>query len=241
MPGDKKVYDCIASLGGFCAVAHNLRYRSKRPFSLPFDWVYMPDQRPVAYLIEGFKDNFKNLALKENLQRIAGNKSHAIIYKDTYSGYCFPNHFSAPLEEVDTYPAFYDKLKRRTERLIHALQTSKKALLILATEFVVEQKLLMELYQTLVKQFPETSISLRVMLFNSPDNKTYTEGENFVIEYFSRKVNDYDTLATNYEWAFMDQLEWSSSNPIISPLNKRLMSLSCFGYNLSLRLTRKQK
>ena len=45
----KQEYDLIVSLGGNCMVANNLRYRNMRPFSLPFDWVYMIDEKPLKY------------------------------------------------------------------------------------------------------------------------------------------------------------------------------------------------
>ncbi|MCR5839069.1 MAG: papain-like cysteine peptidase, partial [Kiritimatiellae bacterium] len=46
-----RVYDLIFSLGGNCAAAHNLKIRRLRPYSLPFDWTYMVDERPIAWLI----------------------------------------------------------------------------------------------------------------------------------------------------------------------------------------------
>ena len=58
-----KTYDLVCSLGGNCTVAHNLFYRNKRYFSLPFDWLYMENETPVFKLAECFKNDFKDFCL----------------------------------------------------------------------------------------------------------------------------------------------------------------------------------
>lgn len=112
-------YDLIVSLGGNCMVANNLRYRNMLAFSIPFDWGYMQDKKKLKYLIEGLKDEFKNLCLFENLEKVQGNDVHKIIYKDNYSGYCFPNHFENDILTNNEYDRFYSKLRRRIGKLFN--------------------------------------------------------------------------------------------------------------------------
>ena len=51
---DRRHYDLIVSLGANCSAAHNLRYRNMRPFSLPLDWVYIENDKPIKWLINAF-------------------------------------------------------------------------------------------------------------------------------------------------------------------------------------------
>ena len=93
-----KKYDLICSLGGNCSAAHNLKIRGLRNFSLPFDWCYIKNEKPIEYLTEGFENGFKNFLLKKNLEELKGNEyNEAHIscaqYKDSYTGYYFVNHF----------------------------------------------------------------------------------------------------------------------------------------------------
>ena len=201
---DKKTYDLVVSLGGNCSAASNLKYRKMRHFSLPFDWVYMKDSRPLVYLCEGFKDNFKNLALYQNLHREQANVSHKIIYSDSYSGYFFPNHFSCDINEK-VYEEFNARLRRRADRLISKLRTGKKVLFILTLDFEVDNNILFELYDSLSSEF-DADIDFEVMIFgmNNSDNVKY-KGMN--IRNITRMMNDYDFYKTNFEWAFLDNIE----------------------------------
>lgn len=74
MNGNKRQYDLICSLGGNCAAAHNLQYKGLRPFSLPFDWVYMLNEEPLYKLADCFKDDFSRFFLQENLKPCLLNK-----------------------------------------------------------------------------------------------------------------------------------------------------------------------
>ena len=75
------------------------------------------------------------------------------------------------------------------------------------------------------------------MLFSAPENKIYTD-EGLSVTYFMRPVNDYDTLATNIEWAFMDDLEWSDEK-LRKRFPRQLFSIRFFSYKLRLLLSKK--
>lgn len=243
MDGTKTLkYDVICSLGGNCSVAHNLLYRKKRPFSLPFDWVYMEDESPLIYLQEGFKNNFKNLALKTNLKKLPATSEHQVIYYDSYSGYYFPNHFTTSLDEHDSFPSFYKTLHRRTDRLIHLLNTGKSALFILTCTFNPSSACLLTLHETLVRLFPHCHISFKIMIFGDKNPFSISQlSKDIQICYISRPFNEYDFYHTNYDaWHFMDDIEWNlHTNNKETSLSHQLFSIHFFSYKLRLLLQKR--
>ena len=205
MPTDKHTYDLIFSLGGNCSAAGQLRRRGLRLFSLPFDWVCSKDARPMEYLCEGFSDGFKNLALKENLKRVEWNKEHPIVYQDSYSGYCFPNHFKHSFEEQDEYPSFHETLRKRCDRLFEKIGSAKTVLCVFSGEVEVEIDCIRRLEKTLKAVFPETVFHFEIVQFNAGQNSVEEFG-NIRRRKWERPVNIYDFQQTNFEWAFMDDL-----------------------------------
>lgn len=203
MNTDKRQYDLICSLGGNCAAAFQLKYRDMRSFSLPFDWVYIEDAKPITYLCEGFADGFKNLALKENLKRIEGNESHSVIYQDSYSGYFFPNHFKEDTEKE--YEAFDKKLRRRTARLIEKIKSAKKVLFILSVSFPLDISCLEELNKCLAELYPNVRFDFEAVSLACPLEEDETLG-NIHLKRCVRQQNLYDFYKTNFEWAFLDQI-----------------------------------
>lgn len=212
----KKEYDLIVSLGENCMVAHNLRYRKMRPFSLPFDWVYMEDDKTLRYLIEGFNDKFANLLLRKNIRKITGNDAHKIIYKDDYSGYCFPNHFEEETLTDNEYEKVYNKLRMRINRLFDYLEKSNSILFILAGTISFEKKDILELKKVLSQLYPAKEIDFRIMIFDSDSNEEESLDANINIYKYKRPTNLYDFAMTNYEWEFLDNIKLSHSLRIIN-------------------------
>ena len=229
MPTGKRQYDLVCSLGGNCAAAFQLKYRDMRCFSLPFDWVYIENEKPLEYLCEGFADGFKNLALKENLKRVEGNEAHSVIYRDTYSGYFFPNHFKEDAEKE--YDAFDKKLRRRTKRLIDKIKTAHKVLFILSAAFPLEISCLEKLNKCLSELYPDVSFDFEVVSFACPQEGEETLG-NIHLKRCSRKQNSYDFYKTNFEWAFLDQIVLFKKHHG----KIRLLSFKAFGRRFRLNL-----
>ncbi len=199
-------YDVIISLGGNCTVANNLRYRNMRHFSLPFDWVYMLDDTPLIYLQEGFCNKFEKLCLKKNLVKIQGNDSHKIIYQDTYSGFCFPNHFENENLTEEEYQLTYNKLRKRIDRFFECIKKNDSILFVLACELQFKKNDIIELKNTVLRLYPNKKIDFRVMMFNSEIDETEILDENICIYRYKRPQNLYDFTKTNYEWSFLDDI-----------------------------------
>lgn len=223
----KQEYDLIVSLGGNCMVAGNLRYRNIRPFSLPFDWVFMDDEKPLKYLVEGFKNRFINLLLKENLVKVASNEAHKIIYKDLYTGYYFPNHFKEESLTDQEYLKVYNKLHLRINRMLNAIDKSKTILFILAKDLAFKEEDILTLYKTLVEIYPIKNFYFRIMQFSAEINEEKLLNNNILICKYSREQNLYDFTKTNYEWAFLDDIKISNLfiNKKISLLKKLFIIL----------------
>lgn len=212
MTGNKKVYDLICSLGGNCAVAHNLLYRNMRFFSLPFDWTYMENVQPVKYLSSAFKNNFQDFFLQKNLVRINGTKDHKIIYKDEISGYYFPNHFTKEISDTAEYEAVNNKMKRRIQRLQDKIQSAENILFCLCTSFEFDVSCIEDLKYTLNKLYPNKNIDFKIIQFNSSKDSEIKK-DNICINTYIRKMNNYDFTKINYEWSFLDNCQMLSHSP----------------------------
>lgn len=235
MNTNKRQYDLICSLGGNCAAAFQMKYRDMRQFSLPFDWVYIENEKPIEYLCEGFKNNFQNLALKENLRRIEGTKEHPVIYQDIYSGYFFPNHFVSDFEKE--YSFFYETLRRRIARLLDKIASARNVLFGLSTSFPLDIVCLEKLNDVLSSTYPNVHFELKNLSFACPEEKETVLG-NVSQACHVRQLNVYDFYKTNFEWAFLDGIEISGKQKdAIS-----LVSFKCFGrrYKLKLHIGRKK-
>ena len=222
MNTDKRRYDLICSLGGNCAAAFQLKYRDMRCFSLPFDWVYIKDEKPLEYLCEGFADGFKNLVLKENLKRVKGSNDHPVIYQDTYSGYFFPNHFKEDAEKE--YDSFYKKMRRRVDRLITKIKSARNVLFILSAFFPSDVSCVERLSNRLKELYPDVHFDFEVIFFDCPQEEEKTIG-NIHLRRCTRQQNLYDFYKTNYEWAFLDQIIPSGKRRNKFPL----LSIKAFG------------
>ncbi|MBO4520194.1 MAG: hypothetical protein J5787_03205 [Alphaproteobacteria bacterium] len=222
MSADKQQYDLVCSLGGNCAAAFQLQCRGKRLFSLPFDWCYVENERPLEYLPEGFADGFKNLALKENLKRVDGNKDHPVIYQDCYSGYFFPNHFKEDAEKE--YDGFYKKLRRRTERLLDKIRNARRVLFIFSALIPFDVSRFERLSEKLSQLYPAVHFDFKLISFGCPAEEELTVG-NITLSRCVRQQNFYDFYKTNYEWAFLDNVALPSK----SHEQITLLSVRAFG------------
>lgn len=219
----KKKLDFIMSLGGNCAAAHNLRYRNMRLFSLPLDWCYSLDNKPIWKLSELFRCDFENFAKKENLKLLpikeSKNNAHQdkIQYYDVYTGYRFVNHFEKSIEE-GSYPFFAKKMEKRIKRLYRLIKKSNNVLFIYSADFKIDLEAFQTLSKTLSDMYPDKNFEFELLQFNSKIESSTTDEinyyENITLRKFKRKYNLYDYLKTNYEWSFLDDIE----------INKKIIS-----------------
>jgi hypothetical protein len=204
-----KEYDLICSLGGNCAAAHNLLYRGLRLFSLPFDWCYIENEKPIYKLAECFRDDFLNFCLKNNLKLLNNgvNPAHKekIQYIDEFSEYIFPNHFDKYIEDGG-YEPFKLKMDRRIKRLYKNIQDGNKILFIISTNFDLDLDCVKFLKKTLNKKWENKKFDFLVISFNCNEDIDFCENKIQVQKHI-RPMNDYDFTQTNNEWAILDDIE----------------------------------
>lgn len=139
-----KEYDLICSLGGYCAAAHNLRFRNLRTFALPFDWTYFTDDNAIYILADNFENEFQNYMLKENLKELPKNSEHMdkVQHEDTYAHIIWANHFNKHIDDINSdYPIVKEKFNKRFKRLIDLTEKSKKILFLFFTNYMIKKNL----------------------------------------------------------------------------------------------------
>ncbi len=215
----KKKYDLICSLGGNCSAANNLKFRKLRTFSLPFDWTYILNDKPIYKLVEGLKDNFENFFKKENLEELKGeeyNPNHRehLQYKDNFTGYYYVNHFLKDFEKE--YDIVYKTQKKRFARFIQAIEKSKKCLFILSTSFYIKEDSLLELLNYLKEAYPKKEFNIVLISFNCEKDENI-KTDNLEIRRYRRNWNLYDFNKTNFEWNFLDDVK-INRNFMLNPI-----------------------
>ena len=200
----KEKYDLICSLGTMCAAAQNIRRRGLRHYSLPFDWCYMTNEKPLEYLCEGFRNNFQNFLLKDNLKELIGeernnNHNNAEQYKDTYTGYYFVNHFPLGKTLDESYEKTYSTVRRRLDRLYKKVKNSKKILFVLSPTFKLDIKYVDLLSNSLKELYPEKTIHFYIIQFNSDNDEDIILNENIKIRKITRDTNLYDFLQSEFK------------------------------------------
>lgn len=91
-------YDFFCSLGGSCAVSHQLKERRLRVASLPFDWLFCVSDRTIEALTECFRNDFADWMRRGNLRELAAQeRGQSTIFQceDTATGYRFIHDFHA--------------------------------------------------------------------------------------------------------------------------------------------------
>lgn len=209
-------YDLIASLGGNCAAAAQLRMRGLRPFALPFDWLLMEDVRTMEYLPKGFSNGFSDFCLKENLLLLKedyGTGTAKFKYRDRLTGWCFLHHFHDDINCTDAYEKTAERLRRAIGRFFDAIRKSKNVLFVLSTAFPYDLAIAEDMASSIRSQFPDKNIDFHLVQFNAKFENPETLGERIKSPYctgekWARNVNwGYELDKTSYEWQFLDDLE----------------------------------
>ena len=213
----KTRYDMIASLGGNCSAAIQLKNRGLRRESYPLDWVYMEDEKPVAYLANGFENGFADLALRENLHLFTDGLKTGVArysYRDVHTGFCFIHHFNELVDDVAAYERQVAVIRRRTERFLDRIRESKRVLFILTVRFAFDPGHVVRLKSTLLRLFPGTEFDIHIKEFNAnlssplalseswPAELGFSGGERFACDAFPYSF-DY----ASREWEFLDDVE----------------------------------
>lgn len=206
MPFNKS-FDLVVSLGGNCAAAHQLKYKNFRTKSYPFDWTYFTSDEAVYKLITGFKENFKNYALKKNFKELPVNPSHPdrIQYKDNYGEIIWANHFSYNKNKNSDYEQVKEKLDRRFKRLVDSIKEAKRILFIFSVSFKISPDAFLKLIDTLYTIYPDKHFEIKVLSFDASKNSVF-KNKDVEIFYYRRLINNQDFDTTNKEWDFLNHI-----------------------------------
>ena len=245
-------YNLVVSLGGNCAVASQMKYRGLRRYSLPLDYVYMNDERPLKYLNEAFENNFKNFCLKENLKELQGNERggdcHGCVpYEDEYSGYRLIHQFHRSVAEDGGYEETREVLDRRFHRLFEKINQSKKILFILTTFFPFDVGYATDLKKTLSRKYKSKKIDLLVVQFGCKEDKKTTVEKGVELVQYARAISSADFNDKSVkEWEFFDHLKIEENrglcNDLLYGVWKRLNKkkyVSSFVYRLHKHISKK--
>lgn len=230
----KKEYDLIVSLGGNCSAALQIRMRGLRVFSLPFDWLFMEDPRPIEYLADGFEKGFSDFMLKENLLPHTDGWQGGVAkfkYKDAHTGFCFIHHFHKSIDEPGGYEAVASVMRHRINRLMSKIGLSSRILLILTTDFPFDVALAEKMIAKIRSQYPDKEIDFHMMQFGVVFDDPAIAGRKFVGMPFTgglyaRAKSSYDIEKTSAEWAFLDEVALSGRRVLdINGMNKFLYKI----------------
>lgn len=204
-------YDLACSLGANCSAAHQLKFRNLRRFALPFDWTYMKESECLRSLADGFRNNFANFLLKENLQKLEGTETSAahsdkVQYKDVCTKLHYYNHFTKELNDNGEYEKVKQKFDKRINRFLSFIDKSDRILFILSSGIGFEIKDLHYFVDTICELYPNKNINIRAIFFGQEKDAEVVY-KNCEIFYYKRKQNLYDFVSTNYEWSFLDDIK----------------------------------
>lgn len=213
----KTRYDMIASLGGNCSAAIQLKNRGLRREAYPLDWVYMESEKSVAYLARGFENGFSDLALRENLRLFTDGLKTGVArysYRDVHTGFCFIHQFDELVDDVAAYERQIAVVRRRTERFLNRVRESKRVLFILAVRFAFDPGLVVDLKSKLRRLFPGTEFDIHVKEFNAKLSSPLALAESWPAELgfsggerFAHDAFPYSFDYAGREWAFLDEVE----------------------------------
>jgi hypothetical protein len=213
MTFEKKEYDFICSLGGSCASAFQLKFRSLRFASLPFDWLFTKEPDSIIKLADCFKDDFKNWLLYENMEEVPEKErgdSKLFQYKDKATGYQFIHDFEKPLSDSNQFNYVKTKYEKRIKRLYNFIDRSKNILFILDTNFSLNEKIIQKFLKTINKKWPEKNIDFIQLEFNANEDSSYIK-DKIQIYKTKRGRNSYDFSQTNFDWNFLDSFKISEA------------------------------
>lgn len=219
-------YDVIASLGGSCSAATQLKHRGRRPYSLPLDWTLMYDERTVRILPELFRTRFAGFCQRENMFEFEnpGNEygTHKYHLEDRYTGYRVIHHFTAHPSEKDRYEVERGILLRRVDRLYSRIRESKHVLFVLNTVFPYDPTLLVAVHEAIKEQFPQVDVEIVALQFSADETRVLELlGGNIKVAQIERPLNIvYDNQFTAPEWCWMDRIKLVSL-PLPEQLRKK--------------------
>ena len=229
----EREYDMIASLGGSCDAAAQLRLRNLRPFAYHLDWCLMLDECAVDYLPNGFQTHFAEFFKKENLVEwtpVAGADVANMApnrYMDKQTGWIFIHHFLQPLSAPGYYEQIAGIMRRRTERFFERLDAATSALFLLSVNRPFFQISAVDaLYGQLCRQYPGKRIDIRAIQFGADADWADPDRWGGGAFRYARRHNAYDwgggtRTATNFEWSFLDNVRLSGFPPALK-WNERL-------------------
>lgn len=214
MIGSKKdKFDFICSLGGNCMVSAQLKQRNLRMFSLPFDWLYMIDDKVLYNLPNCFRNKFADFIQKENMRYVPLSEipqtthTDRVLYQDMKTQYYFLNHFNKKIDESSEYDIFRKKMTKRINRFFSCINNSKKILFLLSHSFYISNQPYIDIYNTLKQLYPDKEFFIKVIQFNSDEPSFRSNDEKIEIDRYKRKDNLYDFIKTNIEWEFLDNIK----------------------------------
>lgn len=207
----------IASLGGNCSAAMQLRNRGLRYESYPLDWVYMESEKSIRWLCKAFENGFADFALRENMEEIPKELHSGVAkysFRDTNTDFCFIHHFN---DRIDIDQAAYDQaisvVRKRISRFLRRIEEAESVLFILTANFPVDPALVAELLATLRRRYPGKTIDIHFKEFGVKFLNPLTLSEAWPQEFGFAGGARYAWLAYPYsynfagqEWQFLDEL-----------------------------------
>ena len=207
MRGNKIGYDLVCSLGGNCAVAHNLKWKGLRFYAYPFDWTYFTEINSIYKLIESFKNNFDDILLQENLRQISQNLDHLgyIQYEDVKTNIVWPNHFKKEITDSREYLKIKQTIDKRCKRLLSHINNADKILFLFSLSYEVDIKPFIDFLSALKKLWPNKNIDLKIICFKCKKEEIIKEGPVELVKN-KRPMNKQDFDETTAEWSFLDDI-----------------------------------
>lgn len=222
----KNIYDMVASLGGNCSAAIQLKNRGLRCEAYPLDWVYMESEISIRWLIDGFANRFADFALKENLQEMSDGLKTGVAkysYRDAHTGFCMIHHFNESVCDVAAYERQMAIIRRRIDRFFERIAESKRILFILTVRFPINPQLVMELKDQLGRLYPGKLFDVHVKEFNAVLSAPHVLAESWPCEYgfAGGERYRYDAFPYSFdyaskEWEFLDDIE-ITDRPLAKP------------------------
>lgn len=209
-------YDFFCSLGGSCAVSHQLKERRLRVASLPFDWLFCVSDRTIEALTECFRNDFADWMRRENLRELAAQeRGQSTIFQceDTATGYRFIHDFHADPAAGNEYDSVLAKYRRRIERLYEYLKKSQRIALLFDADFELEPAKFARLRQVLLDKFgPKTALDLYIVHFGAPRLEVECL-DGMTIYHFPTSKHSYLYKYKCMEFSFLDDMRLTGAIP----------------------------
>lgn len=208
-------YDFIASLGGNCSVAAQLKRRNLRRYALPFDYFFFKTEDEFDKITNAFKNDFKNCFLKENLVELVGTEKGTSVqfqYKDLISGYRIIHLFREDLNDNGVYEKYSSILFRRLKRFYEKLSSAQKVCFVLTMYADLDYSKYLQLYNVFKEKYPDKEIRLIIKVFGANEELIDQITDGLEVHKHIRNVHDYDYFQTAIEWRFLDYISLRTSN-----------------------------